>query len=51
MDFLRQKEQLEELAKQGRLQSADLEVLKKAEDTLKEYLALIEKIRELNRNS
>ncbi len=51
IDFLRQKQQLEEIAKQGRLKSADLEVLKQVEDILKKYLASLEKIKNLNQNN
>jgi hypothetical protein len=49
IDLIRQKQQLEDSAKKGRLVSADLEFLQQAEDALQEYLNLIEKIRELNR--
>ena len=51
IDLIRQKQQLEDSAKKGRLVSADLEFLQQAEDALQEYLNLIEKIRELNRSN
>ena len=51
IDLIRQKQQLEDLAKKGRLASADLEFLQQAEDALQQYLNLIEKIRKLNRSN
>ena len=51
IDLIGQKQQLEYLAKKGRLASADLEFLQQAEDALQQYLNLIEKIRKLNRSN
>jgi hypothetical protein len=51
IDLIRQKQQLEDLARKSRLASADLEFLQQAEDALQQYLNLIEKIRKLNRSN
>ncbi|ELR96435.1 hypothetical protein [Gloeocapsa sp. PCC 73106] len=51
IDLVIQKNKLVNLAATGQLVSQDLVLLKQAEDVLKQYMDLIVRIRELNRNN
>jgi len=51
IDFIQRQSQLEYRARKGSLVSEDLVFLKQVENTLKDYVKKIEKIRELNRHN
>lgn len=50
IDLIRELPRLENLAKKGQLLSRDLVFLKQAEEVLQQYLVIIERLRDLNRN-